>query len=271
MVENRVILIISVVFILGLIIGGTLGYLIIGEKENEDEDEMKSPLAQIHFNVNERKGEEIPRTFLSEKLDNFYFVIEDTVTFYGDDSMDPDGLISEYLWFFSDNLETMDGRIIDRVFHRTGKHWANLTVVDNDGLINTTTISFEVKQKPNLGTTQDGNWLRINFLDWIGGPVNSTQVLQPHQIKLWIDEDYNRYDNYRIDDDGFEDYWGWDDSNGDELISGGEKIYIYGLIHLNISSVVVSIYYYPYDVDHLGSPTFLDYEKVRTESMTLGG
>lgn len=262
---------ISLGIILVFLLGGFIGYSISNKSCEDIDEESQSPISRIQFNVNENELIEIPETYLSEKISEYFFIIDDEVRFYGLDSFDPDGIIDEYKWYFS-NAEITEigkpsetdliehGRIVERTFHRTGTFWVNLTVIDNDGLMNTTTIKFEVRQKPFVKIRQDGAWLNITQFYWSGGPVETTQELYSNQITLWFDESYNSNDNFLPGSDGFEDYWGYEDVDQeiDGCISKGDRLSLSGLYsHSTTAQFYVTLYYNPYEVDHLGLPTMI--------------
>ena len=136
MSESKIVILISFGIIFSFFIGGSIGYLIsnLNEDNNDNENGLVSPMARIQFNVNVKKWEVTPKTYLSEKLTDYFFIKDDIVTFYGDDSIDSDGMIYYYIWYFSENQITEHGRIVERKFTKTGTHWVNLTVVDNDNI-----------------------------------------------------------------------------------------------------------------------------------------
>ena len=125
-------------------------------------------------------------------------------------------------------------------------------------------IIFDVRQKPYMQTTQDENWLLITVLEWEGKPVNSSNKLHQDQIKLWIDDDYSSDDNYLSDSEGYEDYAGFDDVDGDGFISHRDRLLISGLVIPINHQYVVTVYYYPYEVEHFGLPTMITYSTINT-------
>lgn len=70
-----------------------------------------------------------------------------TVTFDGSASSDPDGQIEEYRWDISGPTPGGEGQTITRRFQTSGEYEATLTVVDDDGDTDTTSVTVEVERR----------------------------------------------------------------------------------------------------------------------------
>ncbi len=79
--------------------------------------------------------------------------VNQTVTFDGRNSSDPDGFISSYRWDFDgDGTTDATGARVQHSYNRSGNYQATLTVVDDDGLTHSTTQSVRVAS-PQQGPT----------------------------------------------------------------------------------------------------------------------
>jgi DNA/RNA endonuclease G (NUC1) len=76
----------------------------------------------------------------------------DTATFSAASSIDPNGSIVSYLWDFGDG-STASGISVTHTFAQDGAHVVSVLVTDNDGLIDTATLSVAVANvAPTVGT-----------------------------------------------------------------------------------------------------------------------
>jgi len=72
---------------------------------------------------------------------------QDEVTFNASESTAPDGTIVSYLWNFGDN-STANDTIVTHRYSARGVFDVNLTVVDSDGLVNSTVMELQVGLPP---------------------------------------------------------------------------------------------------------------------------
>jgi PKD repeat protein len=73
--------------------------------------------------------------------------VNETVTFNASDSYDPDGTIINYTWNFGDTtVVTATEPIVTHGYKNAGSYEVNLTVADNDGLIDITINSISIKK-----------------------------------------------------------------------------------------------------------------------------
>ena len=86
-----------------------------------------------------------------------YFGVNQTITFDASASYDPDGNITNYQWDFGDgNLKNTTEKIISHSYDRKGKYNVVLTVMDNEGTINSTGRELTVQRS----ATPVKNWDR---------------------------------------------------------------------------------------------------------------
>ncbi|HUV02832.1 MAG TPA: PKD domain-containing protein [Desulfobacteria bacterium] len=72
--------------------------------------------------------------------------VSEEITFDASSSNDPDGTIEKYQWNFGDGNST-EGKVVTHAYSKAGDYTATLTVTDNDGLQNSTELSFEVSEE----------------------------------------------------------------------------------------------------------------------------
>lgn len=110
----------------------------------------------------------------------------------GINSYDPDGTVVGYLWELAGDSPTLGGYVIDTPtaaqtiinFTTPGTYKFQLTVTDNNGLTNTTSVTFKVNQPPSivLNPSEANLILPINYLS-----VNATVVDVDGTITLqWV-------------------------------------------------------------------------------------
>ena len=104
-------------------------------------------------------------------------LVAETVTFDASGSYDPDGTIVSYLWDFGDSF-TGSGEVVTHAYSVSGTHTVNLTVVDNDGLIDTalkqiTVYLDETPPVANAGPDQTVNQYTLVSFD---GSASSDNV-----------------------------------------------------------------------------------------------
>lgn len=79
--------------------------------------------------------------------------VNETVTFDASDSYDLDGTIMNYTWNFGDTtVVTVINPIITHAYEGAGNYIVNLTIIDNDGLIDTTIKSIKVEKLSSIIT-----------------------------------------------------------------------------------------------------------------------
>jgi hypothetical protein len=87
--------------------------------------------------------------------------INENILFNGSNSYDPDGYIVEFIWNFNDGT-IKNGEIVYNLFNEDGEYEVLLSVVDNDGSINSTkTIAIIIKpnnppSKPTINAKSEG-------------------------------------------------------------------------------------------------------------------
>jgi parallel beta-helix repeat protein len=74
--------------------------------------------------------------------------VNETITFNASSSHDPNGFIVNYTWNFGDvNTTTTNQSTITHVYSSAGNYTVTLTVVDNDGLTNSTSKTLRVQEQ----------------------------------------------------------------------------------------------------------------------------
>jgi hypothetical protein len=77
--------------------------------------------------------------------------VNETITFNASNSTDPDGFITHYEWNFEDgNITNTTEEIITHLYSSAGNYTVSLTVTDNDGAKDTTTIELTLAIKGDL-------------------------------------------------------------------------------------------------------------------------
>ena len=76
-------------------------------------------------------------------------IVNQTITFDGSNSTDPDGTIEEYEWDFGDG-EKAEGKIVNYSYSLTGNYTAKLTVTDDKGAVDSTTEPVHVAGPPTV-------------------------------------------------------------------------------------------------------------------------
>ena len=102
------------------------------------------------------------------------------VTFDGGSSNDPDGSIASYAWTFGDG-GSATGRTTSHTYQGAGTYSATLTVTDNQGAINSTTLAIVVNSGPtppsapsNLSASPGSG--RVVTLAWTDNASNETGI-----------------------------------------------------------------------------------------------
>jgi len=91
------------------------------------------------------------------RYDPLYFGVNQTITFDASKSYDPDGNITNYQWDFGEgNLTNTTEKIISHSYDRKGKYNVVLTVMDNEGAVNSTGRELTVQRS----ATPVKNWDR---------------------------------------------------------------------------------------------------------------
>ena len=81
--------------------------------------------------------------------------INETISFSGVNSTDPDGTIVSYEWDFGDGT-TASGETVSHVYSAAGNFTAELTVTDNDGLSDTGEVTVVIEIKTRIVQESDG-------------------------------------------------------------------------------------------------------------------
>jgi PKD repeat protein len=104
-----------------------------------------------------------------------------SVAFDGSRSTDIDGTIAAWVWFFGDGTSG-SGPMITHVYSTAGFYVANVTVTDNGGASNTTSVTINVTTGASSVPTAPANLAassstrgRIN-LTWINSATNATSI-----------------------------------------------------------------------------------------------
>jgi hypothetical protein len=267
--------------IICFLIGGIFGYLISNSNEENVEEISISPIATIQFNVNVNDQINNQKSYLSEKISDVFFLKDDIIRFYGQDSIDPDGAILDYEWTFTGDIPELDeihekGRTIERTFYNIGSYSISLAVIDNDGLMNITSIQFEVVERPSLYLVQDGAWLEVIDTNPIDDHPYQNHQVEKSNLILWYDTTYSTVDDFLPNGNGFQDtevriddFDNGIDGDPDYLegfISEGDMIYLEELNYYPISKITycVSVYFDPYSVDHFGLPSRISHRFINT-------
>jgi PKD repeat protein len=103
----------------------------------------------------------------------------DPVTFNASLSYDPDGIIVSYIWLFGDETnqtETNETTITHQYIFR-GVYTANLTIIDNEGLHNSSTVTITVGRRPIPNFFPDPE-LRLTpeELEELGGALEELKI-----------------------------------------------------------------------------------------------
>ncbi|HEC76887.1 MAG TPA: PKD domain-containing protein, partial [Thermoplasmatales archaeon] len=75
--------------------------------------------------------------------------VNQKVPFDGSSSYDKDGSIVSYTWDFGDG-NISHGKMVNHSYSHPGNYTVTLTVIDNDGIINTYSIEIKVKEKKGI-------------------------------------------------------------------------------------------------------------------------
>jgi PKD repeat protein len=98
--------------------------------------------------------------------------VNETITFNASNSTDLDGFITNYEWDFGDGYITnTTGEIIMHLYYSAGDYTVSLTVTDNDGAKDTTTIELTLAIKGDLNG--DG-FVTMADVHWVAGMVIGT-------------------------------------------------------------------------------------------------
>ena len=103
---------------------------------------MSSPDSVIDVNTEINDGCQTASSFFVEDIKLLAKKLFD-----GANGTDMDGYIKEWIWNFGNNV-TEYGERINQIFYREGVYTITLTVVDNEGAMNTTSINLII-EKPN--------------------------------------------------------------------------------------------------------------------------
>ncbi len=118
--------------------------------------------------VNIQVTNELPIAVIDDMLTSYN--LGEPVDFSALASFDPDGDIVEYNWEFGDG-ESASGSAVTHSYTTTGNFTVNLTVSDNAGAINSTSMSltvsdpFSVNAPSNLSAETDGLAIALQWLD----------------------------------------------------------------------------------------------------------
>jgi PKD repeat protein len=82
-------------------------------------------------------------------------VVNKEITFNASSSYDPDGEIVSYEWDFGDG-SSGSGQIVTHAYTKVGEYNVSLTVTDNDGLTDSSSLSIKVTGKEFMITFDDG-------------------------------------------------------------------------------------------------------------------
>ena len=77
------------------------------------------------------------------QVDKLQAEIDETITFDGSDSSDPDGSIAQYAWNFGDGT-TGNGPLVSNAFAQAGTYTTSLTVTDNEGATGLATVQLTI-------------------------------------------------------------------------------------------------------------------------------
>lgn len=141
-----------------------------------------------------------------------------TTTFDAGDSYDPDGTIESYVWDFGDGKNTT-GVEVSHAYDDDGSYTVTLTVTDDDGAINSTSITKTVSNRPptasftqNATTVDVGEAIHFDASDSSDPDGNIVEYFWvfgdgTNETGMTVDHVYTEGENYTVtltvtDDDG---------------------------------------------------------------------
>lgn len=130
------------------------------DEDNNDKDDNEGNNNNKIKTSNYKTFNEPPIANTSAGEPYIGFIYED-IQFNGSNSYDPDGYIVEFIWEFSDGT-IKNGEIVYNSFNEEGESKVLLSVIDNDGSINSTkTIAIIIKPnnpplKPTINAKSEG-------------------------------------------------------------------------------------------------------------------
>ena len=87
--------------------------------------------------------------------------VNESITFNGSLSYDPDGNITAWFWTFGDGTNGT-GKITNHTYHKTGTFTVTLKVTDNKGATDNDTTAVNITKKPNITPSADFSIFPIN-------------------------------------------------------------------------------------------------------------
>ena len=88
-----------------------------------------------------------PVSIISTPLDNTNYLIGENISFNGNESYDPDGEITSYIWDFDDGT-TSENPSPNKTYSIAGNYAISLTVIDDDGLSASSSINVVISEEP---------------------------------------------------------------------------------------------------------------------------
>ena len=130
--------------------------------------------------------------------------INDTLTFDGSQSADPDGALVSYRWDFGDGSDAGDGQVVTHAFGAAGGYAVTLTVTDDRGATDTATCQVNIANAPPRADC--------------GAMTRQTRT----DMALAFDGTGS------TDPDGEVVAWSWDFGDGSDEVDGAEVSHTFG-------------------------------------------
>ncbi len=118
------------------------------------EDTNSDGICDLKYQLTSSNIDYLPLKYNFPPIASFTFSpsspkVNESITFNASSSYDPDGSIVSYLWDFGDGFSIVTSQqAVQHAYSMAGMYTVNLTVVDNEGLWNSTLKTVTVKNAP---------------------------------------------------------------------------------------------------------------------------